>query len=256
MSTSWQIVHYETVDSTQHVAADLIAAGAAHRTVVVAGRQTAGYGRKGDVWRDLPGAALLATVILRPPPAMSACVACYGMAAALAVVGAIAPVAGTTAAIKWPNDVLLGGRKVAGILGDATWVGGSLVALRLGIGVNVRGDDADFAAHGLPDATSIATATGRDATPEETLQSLLRHLAAWDDLLAVGESGAVVAAWRAAICTVGHAVRVERMDGSSLVGSAAGVTDGGDLLLHLDGTGEIIVLDAASVRSLRHRDAG
>lgn len=121
----WQIVQYYAVDSTQRVAASLVAAGAPGRTVVVAARQTAGVGRKGDPWHDLPGASLLCTAILCPPWPRPAPIACYGMAAALAVIAAIGDVSGGKAAIKWPNDVTLDGRKVAGILGDATWMGRS-----------------------------------------------------------------------------------------------------------------------------------
>jgi BirA family biotin operon repressor/biotin-[acetyl-CoA-carboxylase] ligase len=93
----WTVFRYDTVDSTQRVAADLIAAGAAHRTAIVADRQTAGYGRKGDAWQDEPGASLLLTLILRPENVHH--VPKLAMIAALAGIDAIAAVAGARAVI-------------------------------------------------------------------------------------------------------------------------------------------------------------
>ncbi len=250
---AWHIVHYHEVDSTQRVAAALVAAGVPGRTAVVAGRQTMGVGRKGDPWRDVPGASLLLTAILRPPWPRAAPVACYAMAAAVSVVEAVRDVAGADAAVsvKWPNDVLLGGRKVAGVLGDATWTGQKLEALRLGIGVNVGGTAEDFAAHDLPDATSIHAATGRDVTVEDALHALLARLAAWDDALSAGDRAGVVAAWRGAVGTVGQNVRVTLANGRELVGLATGVTEGGDLLLQVPGERKPLALSAGSVQSVR-----
>lgn len=248
----WHIVPYDVVDSTQQVAAALVAAGTPGRTVVVAGRQTAGIGRKGDPWHDLPDVSLLCTVILRPPWPHAAPVACYGMAAAVSVVEAVRDVAGGgDAHIKWPNDVLLGGKKVAGVLGDATWRGQRLDALRLGIGVNVGGTANEYAARDLPEATSIAASTGLDIDVYTVLHALLVHLARWDDALNMGEKAGVIAAWRAAVSTVGQTVRVTLMNGRELVGVAAGVTDGGDLLLQVVGARMPLMLTASGVQSVR-----
>ncbi len=247
----WHILRYGTVDSTQHVAAARIADGTPHRTAVVAQQQTAGYGRKGDVWHDVPDASLLVTLIVRPPPTVP--VIAYGMAAALAVIGAIADVSGGVATLKWPNDVLLGGRKVAGILGDATWRGGTLIALRVGIGINLCGTATDFVAHGLPDATSIAVETGAMPAREQMLDAMLRHFGQWDDLFAAGEGGTVAAAWRQSVGTIGQQIYAKLYDGQTLYGVAQGVTDGGSLIVLPDSGAESVTLDASSVRSMRHR---
>ena len=171
---SWTILRYAAVDSTQRVAADLIASGTPHRTVVVAERQTAGYGRKGDPWHDQPGASLLLTIIVRPRDPLS--VPRYPMIAALACIEAIRVVSGLDAVLKWPNDVLLNGRKVAGILGDATWQGGRIEALRLGIGMNITGERAAFDARGLPDATSIAAETAKFIDRDRRLGGVTRFV--------------------------------------------------------------------------------
>lgn len=225
----WHLVRYGTVDSTQRIAADLVARGAAHRTAVIAARQTAGYGRKGDHWLDTPGASLLLTLILRP--ARADMVPRYAMAGALAVCDAITALTGVRAAIKWPNDVLIGGRKVAGVLGDAVWHGGLLDALRVGIGVNLRGSLATLAARGLPEATSIAAETGVDPDRDTFLDMLLRCFNRYDDALARGDDADLVAGWRAMSDTVGRAVVVTLGDGSVLHGIAQDLTGDGDLLL-------------------------
>lgn len=228
-AAGWHLVRYDTVDSTQRAAADLVARGATHRTAVIAARQTAGYGRKGDHWLDTPGASLLLTLILRP--ARADMVPRYAMAGTLALCEVIAALTGTRAAIKWPNDVLLGGRKIAGVLGDAVWHGGRLDALRVGIGINLRGARATFAARGLPEATSIAAETGVDLDSELFLDALLCSFNCYDDALARGDDADLVAGWRAMSDTVGRAVVVTLGNGSVLHGIAQGLTGDGNLLL-------------------------
>ncbi len=246
---SWTVHRYDTVDSTQRVAAALIAAGAANHTAVVAERQTAGYGRKGDAWRDAPGTSLLMTLIVRP--AEPCHVPHLAMIAALAVVDAVAAVGGAPAAIKWPNDVLLNGRKIAGILGDATWRGARLDAVRLGIGINVGGDRASFSRRSLPDATSVAAETGRDVERDALLASLLNHFAARQDRLERGGVEETVDAWRRALATIGREVVVTLRDGRVVCGVAEDVADGGEVIVVSD-SGAHAQLAATAVRSLRH----
>lgn len=245
----WIVYRYETVDSTQRVAADLLAAGATHRTAVVADRQTTGYGRKGDAWHDELGASLLVTLILKPTAASQ--MPHLAMIAALAVIDAIAAVGQVHAVIKWPNDVLLNGRKVAGILGDATWRGSHLEAVRLGIGLNVGGDRASFTRRSLPDATSIAAETGRNIDREAVLAALLNHFAAREDRLDCGETTETVGAWRRAVITVGRAVVVTLRDDRVIRGFAGDVTRDGDLIVRTD-EGTSFHLAASETRSLRH----
>jgi BirA family biotin operon repressor/biotin-[acetyl-CoA-carboxylase] ligase len=275
-AVGWTLYRFATVDSTQHVAAALVARGAPHRTAVMADQQTAGYGRKGDRWLDAPGHSLLVTLILRPeligegkdkggsrlsslPPrsrdgqagkSATTSLVLFPMAAALAALDAIAATTGARGAIKWPNDLLLGGRKVGGILGDATWSGGRLDALRIGIGVNIRGARETFPARGLPDATSIAAEAGRDLDRDTLLDALLRSFTPYDDALAAGEAATVISRWRAAIATVGTRVTATLQDGRTVCGIAVEVADDGDLLI-ADDAGTVTRLSAPAVRSLR-----
>ncbi len=246
---SWTVYRYDTVDSTQRVAADLLAAGAAHRTAVIANRQTAGYGRKGDPWHDAPGTSLLATLILKSAEPRH--LPQVAMIAALAVVDAIAEVGGACAGIKWPNDVLLNDRKVAGILGDATWRGIHLDAIRLGIGINVAGDRAFYARQSLPDATSISAEIGCVVDRNDVLIAVLDHVAARQDLLDGGGVEEIIAAWRHALLTVGRGVVVTRHDGREVRGVAEQVTNDGDIIVVTESTTRV-QLTATETRSLRH----
>lgn len=248
---SWTIRRYDAVDSTQIVAAGLIADGAPHRTVVVAERQTAGYGRKGDVWRDLPGACLLLTVIVRPRHPAS--LPRYAMIASLACLDAIDAATGLAATLKWPNDVLLNGRKVAGVLGDATWQGARLEALRLGIGMNIAGDRGTFLARDLPDATSCAAETGHTVDRDRVLAAWLAAFARLEDRLIAGHSAEIVASWRASLATIGRHIVAARVDGRAVTGIATDVTDDGDLIVTTAG-GDTECLRATDIRSLRHAD--
>jgi BirA family transcriptional regulator, biotin operon repressor / biotin---[acetyl-CoA-carboxylase] ligase len=253
MHDGWTIRRYGAVDSTQIVATGLIADRAPHRTVVVAERQTAGYGRKGDVWRDLPGACLLMTVIVRPR--YPASLPRYAMIAALASIEAIGATTGLPATLKWPNDVLLNGHKVAGILGDANWQGARLEALRLGVGINIAGDRALFLARDLPDATSLAAEAGHAIDREHVLASWLAAFARLEDRFIAGHEAEIVAAWRASLATIGRRVVATRTDGSAVSGVATDVTDDGDLIVTTD-KGDNVCLRATGIRSLRHRECG
>ena len=165
-------VHRRRTDSTNARARELAAAGAPHGTLVTAGEQTAGRGRQGRGWSAPPGRALLLSLVLRDWPRL------LPLAAAVAV----AEVAGEAAAIKWPNDVQLDGRKVAGILVEGRPQEGWMV---LGIGLNVALRPGDLPGE-LRDAAGTLGGEPRDVEP--VLAELLQALQAWlsvphDDVL-------------------------------------------------------------------------
>ena len=120
--------------------------------------QTAGRGRRGHVWQNAPGEALYYTILFKEPLADPACLS---LASGLAAARALEECFGAECALKWPNDLLLGGKKAVGILCEGfsgAWVSG--------IGVNLCQSAADFAAAGLPHATSVALRLGRDPGPD------------------------------------------------------------------------------------------
>lgn len=167
LPAGWSGTFWPVVGSTQDQARQAAAAGAAGRSVFVADVQTAGRGRRGRAWLASPGMGLLLSVLLRepgPPRPWRATAL-----ASVALVEAIERLLPTLApAIKWPNDVLLDGRKVAGILAEATFDGQQHTAI-VGVGVNVHTPAAELAWLGVP-ATSLAAAleaaqTARRAAP-------------------------------------------------------------------------------------------
>lgn len=206
-------VHHRATDSTNARARDLAAAGAPHGTLVTAGEQTSGRGRQGRRWSAPASRALLGSLVLREPPRL------LPLAAGVAVADAVS----AEAVLKWPNDVLVGGRKVAGILVEARLTEGWAV---LGIGVNVALREEDFPAQ----LRGVAGTLGR--SPEEvepTLERLLVELERW---LGADEPD-VLSAVRDRDCLLGQAVRWA--DGE---GVAAGVDDDGRLLVQSAG-GEV-----------------
>jgi BirA family biotin operon repressor/biotin-[acetyl-CoA-carboxylase] ligase len=158
-------LHLRETGSTNEVARRLAAAGAPHGTLVTAGLQTAGRGRQGRSWTAPAGRALLCSLVLRELDAL------------LALRGglAVADVAGPAARVKWPNDVLVDGRKVAGVLAEGRPQEGWAV---LGIGINVAVEPADLPEELRERAGTLARAAGDvDVVLEELLAALARRLA-------------------------------------------------------------------------------
>src|SRR3954471_9084196 len=218
-------LHLRTIDSTNERARALAIAGAPHGTLVTAAQQSAGRGRQGRTWSAPAGQALLMSLLLRDPPRF------LPLAAAVAV----ADVAGDGAQIKWPNDVLLDGRKVAGILVEGRpqerWA-------VLGVGLNVALRVEDLPAELRETATTLGLAA-RDVEP-----TLERLLAALERGLADGEP-AILESWRARDALRGREVRW-----AAGTGRAAGVGGGGRLLVDVAGGGRT-ALDAGEVHLLR-----
>jgi BirA family biotin operon repressor/biotin-[acetyl-CoA-carboxylase] ligase len=159
-------LHLAVADSTNTRARELAAAGAPHGTLVTAGEQSAGRGRQGRTWSAPPGRALLSSLILRDPPRLLPLLA--GVA-----VAEVADMSGAPAQVKWPNDVLIEGRKVAGILVEGRpqerWA-------VLGIGLNVALRAEDFP----PELRDTAATLGLEPEAvQPTLLVLLEALARW-----------------------------------------------------------------------------
>lgn len=220
------LVFFPALPSTNSHAAALAREGAIEGTLVTTDDQTAGRGRIGRPWKALPGQMLALSLILRPtfPPHFLV------MASALAVAEAIERVTGVEAGIKWPNDVLVGKRKVCGILIEVS----DGVAI-LGIGLNVNGSfilDSELADR----AVTLEEAAGHPISREALMEALLRRLdALYDTLQTAGDAGqrAIRDLWRARLVMLGQRVTV-RQDGGALAGVAEDVGADGALLLRLD----------------------
>jgi BirA family biotin operon repressor/biotin-[acetyl-CoA-carboxylase] ligase len=216
----WPRLHLHVTESTNDRACELAVRGAPHGTLVTAGEQTGGRGRQGRTWSAPPGRALLCSLVVRRPPRLLSLVA--GVA--------VAETIGPQARVKWPNDVLIGGRKVAGILVEGRpqehWA-------VLGIGLNVALRDGDLP----PELAGRATTLGLEPNATEpVLRGLIESLERW---LAM-PGGVMLEAFRERDALLARSV--EWADGK---GRAAGIDDDGRLLVDTDrgrqavGAGEV-----------------
>jgi BirA family biotin operon repressor/biotin-[acetyl-CoA-carboxylase] ligase len=241
-----RLVYLPIVDSTNILAMKMALQGSEEGTVVLTDSQAAGKGRQGRRWVDMAGYSALSSTILRPsfPPYLLV------MIAALAVVAAIADTCRLAATIKWPNDVLIGCRKVAGILIETSHDHLSHLVAILGIGVNVNGHSTQFMrATSEPQSTNtqlegIATTLeeecGYKVSREVFLAYLLRHFES--QYLALQQEAQTLSMvpgpisrlireqWRTQLSTLGRTVQV-RQGSTSLSGVAEDVNENGELLL-------------------------
>jgi BirA family biotin operon repressor/biotin-[acetyl-CoA-carboxylase] ligase len=179
--------------------------------VVVADYQASGRGRRGRAWEAAPGQSLLATIVVRPRLAAAQWPA-YSLVAAVAVAETLARTAALAARLKWPNDVLIAGRKIAGILLESRTLGepaSAVVAVGIGINLAQRAFPAALAAR----ATSVAIEAGRAVARDTMLSALLDTFAGWRDRLEGEGMSPVRARWLALADTIGRRVSVDGVTG-------------------------------------------
>ena len=222
------IVRLGRVESTQTVAFRLAAEGAEDGTVVVADAQAAGRGPRGRAWLDEPGASLLASIVLRPRLEL-ALLPALSLAAGVAVAEALTGAAGLMPRLKWPNDVLVGGRKVAGILLESRLEAAPLVVLGIGVNLAQRMFPAELAGR----ATSVWLATGCLVERDTLLPALLDTWDHWRWRLEREGFAPVRERWRALADTLGRTVTVDGVTG---------------LAVDVDTTGALVVDDAEGRR--------
>jgi BirA family biotin operon repressor/biotin-[acetyl-CoA-carboxylase] ligase len=213
---------HRTASSTMDLASALAQDAARHGVVVAAEEQTAGRGRRGTTWSSPPGAGLYFSFIARPGHASS--VSLMTLAAGVAVRDGVAAATGLAADLKWPNDLLVGRRKLAGILAEGIAIGMPAQAVIIGVGVNVQ--PAAFPAAVASRATSIEGELGRSVDRGLLIAETLTAL--WDRLARLEQSpGDILQAWRDASPNA-TGTRVE-WDGHH--GVTAGIDDRGALLV-------------------------
>jgi BirA family biotin operon repressor/biotin-[acetyl-CoA-carboxylase] ligase len=238
----WRAV--EVVDRTASTNADLADAarrGDAAGIVLLAEEQTSGRGRLDRRWEAPPRACVLGSALIRPAPPASTW-PLLALLAGVATAEAIRAVADLPALLKWPNDVLLSDRKVAGILAERV---DDAVVLGIGVNVTVRSDEL-----AVPTATSIAIEAGvadRESLAKEIFRALDRRLRDWTD--AGGAAAAILPAYREICATIDRDVVVELAGGSRMPARAEAVDDNGRLVVRRpDGSAEALsVGDVAHV---------
>ena len=225
IATRWlgcQRIELAECGSTNDEAGRLARAGAKHGTVVLAQAQKAGRGRDGRVWESAVGGLYLSAVLRPPLPLLD--VPPMTLAIGIGVCDA-ARTAGAAAVLKWPNDVLVGGRKLSGVLVEAQSQGGKLDAVIVGIGVNLTNE---VPAH----AISLAEASGHSVDRAAFVTTLLSGVERWVDRYIASGLEAIIPAWQDRMA-VGLSARAT-IDGAPLVGAVAGLDLDGALLLRDD----------------------
>lgn len=165
-----RLMHLDRVSSTQEVLARFVADRTQHGLVVRADEQTAGRGRRGTPWLSAPGGSLMFSVLLFPPPPLRR-PAALTVLAGVSVCEVVAASTGRLPRLKWPNDVLLDGKKICGILVEV-----QREAALVGVGLNVSVPEGFFKLAGLEEAGSLLTVTGRAHDPNHLFGRLLAEL--------------------------------------------------------------------------------
>ncbi|MBQ2990189.1 MAG: biotin--[Clostridia bacterium] len=245
MPTEWagrSIAYYREIDSTNRAAREMARNGAAHGTLVLADMQTSGRGRRGRSWISPAGEGVFMTLIIRPQESPEKA-ARISLAAALAAARGIARVSGLDARIKWPNDIVIGGRKVCGMLLEMDLLEGGLPAVSAGIGVNVH--QTQFDEEIAHTASSLDLLAGRRIDRADVVLAILKEMErAMRELQA--DEAAFMRAYRAMSATLGQRVQVIA-HGESYTGVAQAVTQGGSLLVRADEDGALREVLAADV---------
>jgi BirA family transcriptional regulator, biotin operon repressor / biotin---[acetyl-CoA-carboxylase] ligase len=205
-------IHVGCVDSTNTLATAHAGDPVNHGLVVTAEEQTAGRGQYQRVWQAPPGSSALLSVLLFPQHELRR-PAILTAWAAVSVCEALERLANLSATIKWPNDVLVGGKKICGILCE-----GSAHNVVVGIGLNAKQSSGDFAAMNLPDATSLALCTGGEIDVASVSEELIDCLDSNYRRLMRGEIAVLEAGWKERIGLIGVMVEMEKMDGVRLGG--------------------------------------
>lgn len=249
----------DRIDSTNREAMALGQADAEHGTLVLADSQTAGRGRLGREWFSPPGINLYASIVIRTTldtPRLSQWLSWLPLMTALGTAEAIESAGAARVSLKWPNDLLIGDRKVGGILCESGASVRSGPFQVIGIGINVNGERASFP-RGLRDfATSIRQETGREIDRHRLLVRLLEELELCLEEFLTRGIDRLAWEYRRRCTTLGKTVKAVLADGNEYVGTAEGIGDDGSLTMVHEaarpgGQSEVRQLRAADITHLR-----
>jgi BirA family biotin operon repressor/biotin-[acetyl-CoA-carboxylase] ligase len=240
--SSWRLEIVEESPSTNASVAERARAGEPAGLVVVAEHQRAGRGRLGRTWVTPPRTALTVSLLVAPDAVPVARWPWLPLVTGLAVLDAVRATTGLTVSLKWPNDVLVADRKLAGILTERIERPGGAVAV-VGVGLNVSSRREDLP---VPTATSLALEGRADVDRGDLLVSLLESFTGWYDGWVAGEGLGLREPYLNACSTIGRDVRVDLPNGHSVSGVATGVDEAGRLLVddgwrvHSLGAGDVV----------------
>jgi len=238
-------LHYvSTCGSTQDVARSLAEAGASEGTVVVAEEMKSGRGRAGRFWYAPPG-GLWFTLVLRPRSARG--LHLLAIISSLSVARAVEELCGLDARVKWPNDVVIGNRKLSGSLVEVKMQGSSPVYALLGVGVNVNNS---IPAEVAEVAISLKQALGRNVSRAVLLSRTLELIDLYYSLLQAGSHDTILGEWKKRSAIMGRRIKVELEGDRVLAGTAIDINSIGSLLVRLD-SGDVVEIQPCRARCLR-----
>lgn len=242
---------FERIDSTNAYLKRAAADGAADGTAAAADEQTGGRGRRGRSFLSPAGKGVYLSVLLRPEVEPARLLPLTGFVA-VAVCSAVERVAGVRPQIKWTNDLVLGGKKLCGILTELSVEGesGALQYAVVGIGVNVAHTREDFAGELESVATSLAIETGRPISRAALAAAMLEELDGLYDALLRGDTRAYLDAYRRDCLTVGREVRLLWQDAQERVRAVDVDDELGLVVIRGDGSRDVIRTGEVSVRGL------
>ncbi|NIM93126.1 MAG: biotin--[acetyl-CoA-carboxylase] ligase [Anaerolineales bacterium] len=245
-----ELYFHEELGSTNVEANRLIDDGAPHGALVVTKSQTAGKGRLDRQWISISGASLTFSLVLQPDHTKTALWSRLNALGAIAIVDVLQRY-GIKAQVKWPNDVLVNGDKVAGVLVEGKWSGSELKWVILGIGINVR--PGSYPPNNLLDypAISIEEALGQRIELDSLLLDILKSLSRWYNQV---DADLFIETWQKNLAFLGKNVVVQKGD-ERIIGVVKGIRDDGVLCLQ-GNRGELIAIETldSSLRPLEGED--
>jgi BirA family transcriptional regulator, biotin operon repressor / biotin---[acetyl-CoA-carboxylase] ligase len=223
------IYHYDTTGSTNVMAEHFANEGAPEGAIVVAECQTRGKGRKGRLWSSPAGKGIYVSFILRPPISPNEAPKLTLMAS-VAFAEAIRECTRLNAEIKWPNDILIGGKKVAGILTEIKAEMDRIHHVVIGVGINVNTPPESFPADILDKATSLYIESGKTVSRTIVLRSCLEHLEKYYEMVKSQGFASVMKRWKELSMMIGSPVRVEVID-DTYTGTVKDISEDGYLII-------------------------
>jgi BirA family biotin operon repressor/biotin-[acetyl-CoA-carboxylase] ligase len=224
------IKYFDSTDSTNKQAVALLKKGVPNRFLVIANEQNKGRGRAGRTWFTPPHSALAFSLILYPKTifrpedihrmtGLGALAVCEGLRKSFQL----------QAQIKWPNDILLGGKKVSGVLAEGHWIGDELHAVIVGIGINVAPESVPSENHINFPATSISDSLGKPVDRMTVLKDVLDRILIWENKITEPE---FISTWENYLAYIGEQIQIRQGNDTLQEGKLIGIDDCGRLILH------------------------
>lgn len=241
-------IHLKEVDSTNTELLKRASEGAPEGTIVTADRQIAGRGQRGRKWVSPSLKGLYYSILFRPVGPLEK-ISLMTLMAGIAVYETITQICALKADLKWPNDILIKGRKVAGILTESTWEGQKPTAVVIGVGLNLSFHEADFPTDIIFPATSLVMETGTNVSREILFTRMTDMFYFWNKQLWAEKNDTTVAEWMARSSLMGKNITLSAPQGV-FNGTVTNISPQGHIQLKLN-SGDNISLNSGTILSIQ-----